>query len=203
LRRKPDRRAGRSRIDAIAFYDKPILKFHRILETYLSIAPLGLTSFVRAVPLWLREKLWIEPTIFDMLRRAGVRFTRKLYYPEHHESHARTTRASGSTRASTLEIRVKQQSTPRHTIAENPAWFTRHFVSNVVLELGDEGDAFTAGVQPAPVSQPRRGARAAPHLGAEARCRATGRWSAAAPAAVGGARRGGRRREELRRVPVT
>lgn len=80
--------AGNAPIDAIAFYDKPILKFHRILETYLSIAPRGLVPFVQAVPIWLREKLWIEPTIFDMLRRANVRFTEKLYFPEHHESHA-------------------------------------------------------------------------------------------------------------------
>src|SRR5262245_55933694 len=59
-------------IDAIAFYDKPILKFHRILETYLSIAPKGIRPFVQAVPLWLREKLWVEPTILDALRRLGV-----------------------------------------------------------------------------------------------------------------------------------
>ena len=55
-------------LDAVAFYDKPILKFHRILETYFSTAPSGLRPFVKAVPLWLREKLWIEPAIRESLR---------------------------------------------------------------------------------------------------------------------------------------
>jgi carbamoyltransferase len=79
---------GDSGIDAVAFYDKPILKFHRILETYLSIAPKGLTPFRKAIPIWLRDKLWIEPRIREALENAGVEPPDELYFPEHHESHA-------------------------------------------------------------------------------------------------------------------
>ena len=75
-------------VDAVAFYDKPILKFHRILETYASTAPSGLTQFMRAVPVWLREKLWIEPRILEALEECGVTAPASLYYAEHHESHA-------------------------------------------------------------------------------------------------------------------
>jgi len=76
------------KLDAVAFYDKPILKFHRILETYLSTAPRGLVQFMRAVPVWLREKLWTEPEILDELAKCGIDDVGSLYYPEHHESHA-------------------------------------------------------------------------------------------------------------------
>jgi carbamoyltransferase len=74
----------------MAFYDKPILKFHRILETYFSVAPSGLGLFMRAVPLWLREKLWIEPRVQEELRGCGVDPPERVYFPEHHESHAAT-----------------------------------------------------------------------------------------------------------------
>ncbi len=79
---------GRGGLDAVAFYDKPVLKFHRILETYFSVAPSGLRPFMKAVPLWLREKLWIEPRIQDALRACGVDPPDRIYFPEHHESHA-------------------------------------------------------------------------------------------------------------------
>ena len=75
-------------LGAVAFYDKPILKFHRILETHLSTAPRGLTQFMRAVPVWLREKLWIEPRILEALEGCGIDAPGSLYFPEHHESHA-------------------------------------------------------------------------------------------------------------------
>jgi carbamoyltransferase len=75
-------------LDAVAFYDKPLLKFSRILETYLSVAPSGLRPFMKAVPLWLREKLWIEPEVQESLTRCGVQPPEKLYFPEHHASHA-------------------------------------------------------------------------------------------------------------------
>jgi len=77
-----------SGLDAVVFYDKPILKFHRILETTFSVAPAGLRPFMKGVPLWLREKLWIEPEIQESLERCGVKPPDKLYFPEHHESHA-------------------------------------------------------------------------------------------------------------------
>ncbi|MCA9791302.1 MAG: hypothetical protein KC910_05885, partial [Candidatus Eremiobacteraeota bacterium] len=73
---------------AVAFYDKPLTKFHRILETYLSVAPRGLKPYLQAVPLWLREKLWIHPQIQQSLEQCGVKAPEKFYFPEHHESHA-------------------------------------------------------------------------------------------------------------------
>jgi len=75
-------------LDAVAFYDKPIRKFERILQTYFSVAPAGLQSFMMAVPLWLREKLWIPMQIEEALAGCGVKSLPPLYFPEHHESHA-------------------------------------------------------------------------------------------------------------------
>jgi carbamoyltransferase len=68
---------------AVAFYDKPWLKFERLLETYLAFAPAGLPSFLKAMPLWLKEKLWMG----DMIKRE-VGFSGDVLYPEHHQSHA-------------------------------------------------------------------------------------------------------------------
>ncbi len=70
-------------LDYVAFYDKPFLKFERILETYLAYAPTGLRSFVKAMPLWIKQKMWIKETIRDELG-----FTGTILFPEHHESHA-------------------------------------------------------------------------------------------------------------------
>ncbi|HUJ27349.1 MAG TPA: carbamoyltransferase [Myxococcales bacterium] len=67
----------------VAFYDKPFLKFERILSTHLAYAPRGLPAFVKAVPLWLERKLWIP----DLVRRElGAELP--MVFPEHHESHA-------------------------------------------------------------------------------------------------------------------
>ena len=74
--------------DAVAFYDKPILKFGRILETYMAVAPRGFQSFVRAVPLWMKDKLWIQSDIEGHLKDAGCLNQAPLYFPEHHQSHA-------------------------------------------------------------------------------------------------------------------
>jgi len=68
---------------AIAFYDKPLLKFERILETYLGVVPRGLRSFLMAGPLWLKEKLFMERQI-----REGTGYRGRILYGEHHESHA-------------------------------------------------------------------------------------------------------------------
>lgn len=76
------------RLDAVAFYDKPINKFSRILETYMGVAPRGLRSFVMALPIWLKQKLWIPPEIETSLEEAGIRMPPELLFPEHHESHA-------------------------------------------------------------------------------------------------------------------
>ena len=67
---------------------KPITKFVRILETYFGVAPRGLQSFMMAVPLWLREKLWIPMEIENSLDRCGIKMPAELYFSEHHESHA-------------------------------------------------------------------------------------------------------------------
>jgi len=70
-------------LEIISFYDKPFLKFERILETYLSYAPIGIKSFLKAMPLWIKKKLWIKALIQDQLRFKG-----KILFPEHHASHA-------------------------------------------------------------------------------------------------------------------
>ena len=70
-------------VDLIAFYDKPLLKFERLLETYLDYAPSGIRSFLMAMPLWLREKLWIREQV---AKHAG--YKGKVLFTEHHESHA-------------------------------------------------------------------------------------------------------------------
>jgi len=75
-------------LGGVVFYDKPLLKFHRILETYLAVAPRGLRSAVQAIPLWLREKLWIPPHIHDSLERCGLAEPPAIFFTEHHESHA-------------------------------------------------------------------------------------------------------------------
>ena len=70
-------------LDYVAFYDKPLLKFERILETYIAYAPVGIRSFLMAIPLWLKEKLWIPALIRD-----GLGYQGEIVFPEHHESHA-------------------------------------------------------------------------------------------------------------------
>src|SRR5688572_27219319 len=60
-------------LDYVGFYDKPLLKFERLLETYVDYAPRGFASFVRAMPLWLREKLWLPDVIrAELARVAGA-----------------------------------------------------------------------------------------------------------------------------------
>jgi len=75
-------------LDAAAFYEKPVTKFARILETYFGVAPKGLRSFVMALPLWAKKKLWIPMEIESQLAKAGVTLNEPIYFPEHHESHA-------------------------------------------------------------------------------------------------------------------
>ncbi|MCK4292094.1 MAG: carbamoyltransferase [Planctomycetes bacterium] len=70
-------------LDYVAFYDKPFIKFERILETYLAFAPLGIRSFIKAIPLWIKQKLWMKDLISKELG-----FTGRIIFPEHHESHA-------------------------------------------------------------------------------------------------------------------
>jgi carbamoyltransferase len=75
-------------IDAVVYYDKPLTTFVRILRTYLRAGPLGMRTFHQAMPLWLRQKLWIPYQIERGLDRMGYRMPRDLFFTEHHESHA-------------------------------------------------------------------------------------------------------------------
>ncbi|MCP5430072.1 MAG: carbamoyltransferase [Chromatiaceae bacterium] len=79
-----------SQVDHVAFYDKPFLKFERLLETYLAFAPRGFTSFRMAMPLWLREKLFQKDLLAKELKRLepGVDWLERLLFSEHHLSHA-------------------------------------------------------------------------------------------------------------------
>jgi carbamoyltransferase len=71
-------------VDYVTFYDKPLLKFERLLETYIDYAPSGLRSFLKAMPLWLKEKLWTREQVLEHC--SG--YKGKVLFTEHHESHA-------------------------------------------------------------------------------------------------------------------
>lgn len=87
-------------LDYVGFYDKPLLKFDRLLETYLDYAPLGFRSFIKAMPLWMKEKLWMPDLIHTEMakasgidderaaKKAGKKFAWELLFGDHHESHA-------------------------------------------------------------------------------------------------------------------
>jgi len=70
-------------LDYVAFYDKPLIKFERILMTYLATFPRSLPSFTRSIPIWLKEKLWIPHAI-----RTGLGYEGEVLFAEHHQSHA-------------------------------------------------------------------------------------------------------------------
>jgi carbamoyltransferase len=78
-------------VDLVAFYDKPLLKFERLIETYLAFAPRGLRSFVAAMPIWTREKLFLRSLIHKALTAlpgASAKGSFPIVFPEHHRSHA-------------------------------------------------------------------------------------------------------------------
>lgn len=74
--------------DAVIFYEKPLDKFDRLLETCFSVAPRGFRSFLVSMPLWLREKLWIPLTVEREMARAGFKLPRETLFSGHHEAHA-------------------------------------------------------------------------------------------------------------------
>lgn len=78
-----ERRIRAGELDYVAFYDKPFIKFERILETYLAVAPFGIESFIKAMPLWIKQKLWMKEHIKKELGFEGT-----VVFTEHHESHA-------------------------------------------------------------------------------------------------------------------
>mgnify|MGYP000953022589 FL=1 len=71
-------------LDAIAFYDKPILKFERLLDNYIGVAPKGLHSFLNVIPKWIHKRLWVKDEIKNHLKE----FNGEIIFPEHHMSHA-------------------------------------------------------------------------------------------------------------------
>ena len=73
-----------NQLDYVAFYDKPVLKFERLLDNYIAVAPKGLFSFLDVIPKWLHKRLWIKNEIRNYLK--GFRGT--IIFPEHHMSHA-------------------------------------------------------------------------------------------------------------------
>ncbi len=79
-----------SEIDYIVFFEKPFLKFERLLETYLAFAPKGFASFSMSMPIWLREKLFQKKFLFDKLKEHDKNFNdiNKIHFSEHHYSHA-------------------------------------------------------------------------------------------------------------------
>lgn len=77
-----------SKIDAIVFYDKPLIKFERLLDTYHSFAPRGLKSFLKAIPVWVKEKIFQRKIISDELRKLTSGELPPLMFSEHHLSHA-------------------------------------------------------------------------------------------------------------------
>ncbi len=81
---------GLDAVDHIVFYDKPFLKFERLLETYLAFAPRGFRSFRMAMPLWLKEKLFQKKLLADLLEEClpGFDCKDRLLFGEHHQSHA-------------------------------------------------------------------------------------------------------------------
>jgi len=70
-------------LDYVTFYEKPLVKFERILETYLQYAPVGISSFVKAIPLWIRKKLWMKDYLAKELGFEG-----EMLFVDHHEAHA-------------------------------------------------------------------------------------------------------------------
>jgi len=79
-----------SEIDAIVFYEKPFLKFERLLETYVAMAPKGFAQFSRAMPSWLREKLFQKKMLINLLKQHDKTFnnSKRIFFSEHHLSHA-------------------------------------------------------------------------------------------------------------------
>ena len=79
-----------SEVNFVVFYEKPFLKFERLLETYVSFAPKGFKSFCMSMPIWLKDKLFQKKILFDNLKTHDDKFDNinKIYFSEHHFSHA-------------------------------------------------------------------------------------------------------------------
>ena len=79
-----------SEVNQIVFFEKPFLKFERLLETYVAFAPLGFNSFSKAMPIWIKEKLFQKKFLYDRLKKHDNNYTsdKNIYFSDHHLSHA-------------------------------------------------------------------------------------------------------------------
>ena len=79
-----------SEVDQIVFFEKPFLKFERLLETYVGFAPKGFISFAKAMPLWIKEKLFQKNLLFNKLKEHDENYKsdENIYFSDHHLSHA-------------------------------------------------------------------------------------------------------------------
>ena len=79
-----------SEVDQIVFFEKPFLKFERLLETYVAFAPKGFVSFARAMPLWIKEKLFQKNFLFNKLKEHDQNYKsdKNIFFSDHHLSHA-------------------------------------------------------------------------------------------------------------------
>ena len=83
-----DNKLSLSQVDYVVFYEKPFLKFERLIETYLSYMPRGFISFFKSMPLWLKEKLFQKKIIINYLKEIDPNFGGEIYFSKHHLSHA-------------------------------------------------------------------------------------------------------------------
>jgi carbamoyltransferase len=81
---------GATDLDHVVFYEKPFVKFERLIETYVTFAPRGFPSFLKAMPVWLKEKLFLKRILRDSLKEIDPKtdWGAKLLFAEHHQSHA-------------------------------------------------------------------------------------------------------------------
>ena len=79
-----------SEVDQIVFFEKPFLKFERLLETYVAFAPKGFVSFAKAMPLWIKEKLFQKNLLFNRLKKCDKNYIsdENIFFSDHHLSHA-------------------------------------------------------------------------------------------------------------------
>jgi carbamoyltransferase len=99
-------------IDAIVFYDKPLLKFERLLETYYAFSPKGILSFIKAIPIWIKEKMFLKGILKKELVKIGFPENALLLFTEHHLSHA------ASNVHLTSENTIKNDGNPDESVQE-------------------------------------------------------------------------------------
>ena len=104
-------------IDYVAFYDKSVLKFERLLDNYIAVAPRGLGSFISVIPKWIHKRLWVK----DEIKKHLIRYKGKIIFPEHHMSHAAYSFFSSPfTEAAILSVDgVGEWSTTTYGVAKN------------------------------------------------------------------------------------